>query len=89
MLVEEGDELLGMGSVTPDGYLDTMYVSHLQQGRGIALLLMKQLEVFAGKQKASLLRSDVSITARPFFERMGFRIRAPQQVEMDGLIFDN
>ncbi|PHN07442.1 GNAT family N-acetyltransferase [Flavilitoribacter nigricans] len=89
LLVEDGDELQGMGSITPDGYLDMMYVSHLHQGKGIARMLVEKLEAFARKREVSLIRVDVSLTARPFFERMGFRIVRPQKVEMDGLIFDN
>jgi putative acetyltransferase len=89
LLVENGDELMGCGSITPDGYLDMMYVSHLHQGKGIARHLVEKLEAFARDQTVTTIRSDVSLTARPFFERMGFRVVTPQQVEMDGLIFDN
>lgn len=89
LLVEEGEELLGCGSITPDGYLDMMYVSHLHQGKGIARLLIEKLEAFALEQQLTLIRSDVSLTARPFFERMGFRVLTPQKVSMDGLVFDN
>ena len=89
LLVEEGNELLGMGSITPDGYLDMMYVAHTHQGKGIARLLMSRLETFAREQGVNLIRSDVSITARSFFERMGFKVVKPQKVNIDGLIFDN
>lgn len=89
LLVENEEELIGCGSITPDGYLDMMYVSHRHQGKGIARHLVKKLEAFAREQAVTTIRSDVSLTARPFFERMGFRIVTPQKVEMDGLIFDN
>lgn len=89
LLIEEADELWGVGSITPDGYLDMMYVSHLQQGKGIARMLVEKLEAFARQKQVAVIRSDVSLTARPFFERMGFRVVTPQKVEMDGLIFDN
>lgn len=89
LLVEEAGELIGTGSITPDGYLDMMYVSYRHQGKGIALMLVEKLEAFAREQQVACIRSDVSLTARPFFERMGFRVVSPQKVEMDGLIFDN
>lgn len=89
LLIEEAGELWGVGSITPDGYLDMMYVSHLHQGKGIARMLVEKLEAFAQQRQVAVIRSDVSLTARPFFERMGFRVVRPQKVQMDGLIFDN
>lgn len=89
LLVEAGEELIGVGSMTPDGYLDMMYVSHLHQGKGIARLLVEQLESFAREQKVKRIKVDVSLTARPFFERMGYSVVSPQQVSMNGVIFDN
>lgn len=89
LLVEENGELLGTASITTDGYWDMMYVSHRHQGKGIARLLAGKLEAFAREQGVQCIRSDVSLTARPFFERMGFTVVRPQQVEMSGVIFDN
>ncbi len=89
LLIEEAGELWGVGSITPDGYLDMMYVSHLHQGKGIARMLVEKLEAFARQRQVAVIRSDVSLTARPFFERMDFRVVRPQKVQMDGLIFDN
>ncbi|MCB0633916.1 MAG: GNAT family N-acetyltransferase [Lewinella sp.] len=89
LLAEEGKTLLGMGSITPGGYLDILFVSHLHQGKGVARRLMEQLEHYARQQDLKQIRSDVSITARPFFEGMGFSLVRPQQVKIEGMIFDN
>ena len=37
----------------------------------------------------SRLYSEVSITARPFYERMGFKVVKEQQVEMRGQVLTN
>lgn len=89
LLAEQEENLLGMGSIAPEGYLDMMYVSHRHQGKGIARTLVEKLEAFAGRQPISRIWADVSLTARPFFEKMGFQVVRSQKAEMDGLIFDN
>jgi putative acetyltransferase len=89
LLAEEGSALLGMGSITPGGYLDILFVSHLHQGKGVARQLMQKLEAYAREQGVKKIRSDVSITARPFFERTGFVMIRPQRVQIAEVTFDN
>jgi putative acetyltransferase len=71
---------VGFVDVARDGQIDMLYVHADHQGRGIASRLLGTVE--AGARAHGLLRlfTEASITARPFFERRGFRVLAPQRV---------
>jgi putative acetyltransferase len=77
--------MAGFGSISKVGYLDFMYVSKDHQGMGIGTKLYKVLEQFARSNGFSKITSDVSITAKPFFEKQGFNILQQQQVLIDGI----
>ena len=63
-----------------EGYLDRMYVSKDFQRQRVATALLSQLEQAAKDAGCQKITSDVSITARPFFERNGFRVIRRQEV---------
>lgn len=65
------DIIVGFANITREGYLDSFYVHHAYQGQGIGKRLMARIEKVVLKTAASIT-SDVSITAKPFFERHGF-----------------
>lgn len=89
-LIAEIDNMLaGFGSITHDGYLDFMYVSKDHQGRGVASEIYNSLEKFAVKKRIDKIVSDVSITAKPFFEKQGFELLQEQQVAIDGVKLRN
>ncbi len=50
---------------------------------------MEQLVCWATRRGLRRLHAEVSVTAQPFFERMGFRLVRPQVVERRGVKFDN
>jgi|SRR5690606_5745489 len=78
------------GFCTLDGnYIDLFYVhkDHLRQG--IARKLFAEIEKSAKQQGHIELTSDVSKTARPFFERMGFIVKTEQIVEIKGVEMTN
>jgi putative acetyltransferase len=83
------DVIAGMGSISPDGYLDMMYVHKDYQGKGIASALVDELIAKAVDNNLSIVTSDVSITAKAFFERKGFMVAAPQKVLIDDVWFLN
>lgn len=89
-LIAEIDNMLaGFGSITHDGYLDFMYVSKDHQGRGVASEIYNSLEKFVVKKRIDKIVSDVSITAKPFFEKQGFELLQEQQVAIDGVKLRN
>jgi putative acetyltransferase len=79
----------GFSDLKPDGLLDMMFVHPDHQGRGVARALLRQVEAAARAQGLARLFTDASITARPFFERHGFRMLTPQTVELRGQRFVN
>ncbi len=73
-----GAELAGFSDVAPDGYVHMMFVSPRHQRRGVAHQLLAHVEAHAHREGTPELSANVSITARPFFERHGFTVEAEQ-----------
>ena len=86
LVAEERDELLGFADMTADGYLDRLYVKHSHLRRGVATALLTALESACPAQEYT---AHVSLTARPFFERRGYRVVKEQQVERKGVLLTN
>lgn len=89
LLAENKDKLVGFGSITADGYLDTLFVDKKLQRRGVASAIVQRLLDYARQHKVIVVHSEVSLTAKPFFEKYGFRVIKPQQVVLDGVVFVN
>jgi putative acetyltransferase len=88
LLAEHAGALAGFASLEGD-YFDVLYVHHALQGQGVARMLAEAIEGEARRRGVTVLRSDVSITARPFFERRGFVVVCPQVVEREGVLLRN
>lgn len=80
-----GGLLVGFTSVNPQGYIHSMFVHHLYQGRGVASALLDAVEAYALSEKIPRLTSEVSITARPFFESRHFVPEKVQKMEVCGI----
>ncbi|MCP4441817.1 MAG: GNAT family N-acetyltransferase [Aureispira sp.] len=81
--------IVGMSSLSIEGYLDLMYVHKDYQRQGIAQRLYKKIEQKAYEQQNSKITVDVSITAKPFFEQMGFDLIRVQALNLKGVVFKN
>jgi putative acetyltransferase len=84
-----GGALAGFSDVSLDGYVDMMFVSPRHQRRGVARQLLEHLEAQARSERTPTLSADVSITARPFFERHGFTAEAEQHPVRAGVELTN
>lgn len=82
----EEEEIVGFGDIDETGYLDRLYVHKEYQGRGIATAVCEELEhaVLSGR-----ITVHASITAKPFFERRGYRALKEQKVERQGVLLTN
>lgn len=89
LIAEIDNEIVGFGSITLDGYLDFMYVSKNHQRAGVAKTLYGQLEKFVKENRINKIISEVSITAKPFFQKQGFSVIHEQQVNIDGIKLTN
>ncbi|MCV5925126.1 GNAT family N-acetyltransferase, partial [Escherichia coli] len=54
------------------------------QGKGIGRRLMEHVLNVGKQQRIYKFYSEVSITARPFYERLGFKVVQEQTVEVRG-----
>jgi putative acetyltransferase len=79
LIAQLNNQLVGFSSLTKDGYLDFMFVHKDHQRKGIAKKLYTKIEEKAFEQKNHIISSEVSITAKNFFESVGFEIEKPQK----------
>lgn len=88
-VAELDGKLVGYASLDDKGYIDHFFCAPECQGQGCGGLLIQSLIEKARLQGIRELTSNVSITAKPFFEHMGFEVVKPQQVELKGIGFIN
>jgi putative acetyltransferase len=88
-VAELDQRIIGFCGLGTDGHVDLLYVDHCFQRQGVARNLYQQVELEARRRGARRLFTEASITARPFFERMGFTVIREQQVGFRGVIFLN
>jgi putative acetyltransferase len=65
-------EVTGFASLKKEGHIDLLYVTRHKKRKGMATALYDALRFEALRQGKTKLTADVSITAKPFFERHGF-----------------
>ena len=86
LVAEDGGRIVGFGDIDPSGYLDRLYVHKDRQRRGVATALCDALE---GAVNVERIITHASITARPFFEKRGYRVAWEQQVLRHGTALTN
>lgn len=84
-----GKQIVGFASVNGEGYLHSMFIHKDWQRKGIASALLSEMESYAGGRGAGEIISEVSITARPFFERQGYTVRKEQKARANRLELTN
>jgi putative acetyltransferase len=67
-------QIVGFSDVDPEGHIYMMFVSPPHSRRGVASALLTPLHGDARAHGIRSLSADVSITARPFFEKHGFTV---------------
>ena len=75
---------VGFSDLEADGHLDMLYVAADVQGRGVASALLDAVLSAARALGLTRVFTEASLTARPFFERRGFRTLGEQSVERHG-----
>jgi putative acetyltransferase len=88
-IAEISGQIVGFADMTYGGELDRLYVHKNYQRRGVASALLKKLEAEAGRLGVNEIRTDASITAKPFFEHHEYREAQSQIVERRGVKLDN
>lgn len=73
------NKIAGFATLKNGNYIDFFYIHKDFQRQGIADKLLAKLELEAQKQHSKMITSDISITAKPFFEKKGFVAKAEQK----------
>ena len=87
--VNQQSEIVGFSSITPQGYLHSMFVHKDFQGEGIATMLLNEIEQYAMTNGIMRITSEVSLTARPFFEKKGYIVEEEQKRKANQLSLTN
>lgn len=77
--------IVGFGDIDQTGYLDRLYVHADYQGRGIATAICNKLE----QSVSGKIVTHASVTAKPFFEKRGYKVVKEQSVERHGVFLTN
>lgn len=70
------DEIVGFAEFESNGHIDCFFSHHDWIGKGVGSTLMKEILQRAKNYSMHHIFSEVSITARPFFEKNGFKVIA-------------
>jgi putative acetyltransferase len=79
-VVEADGQIVAFAELDPDGHVDCFFCHADWQGQGLGSMLMEHLAREARAAGAPSLYAEVSLTARPFFERHGFAVEVQQEV---------
>ncbi len=88
-VADHNGKIIGFAELEPDGHIDCFYTHKDFQNQGVGTQLLDTIVTQATKLQLSCLFAEVSITARLFFERRGFILVKPQEVECRGAKFLN
>lgn len=88
-VVEDAGRPIAYADLQPSGMIEHFFVSGPHARRGVGTLLMNRIHERAAELGLSLLRSEVSLTAQPFFRRFGFEIVRQQWPVVRGVTFSN
>lgn len=76
-------------TLRPDGYLDFAYALPRAAGRGVASGVYDALEAWARDEGMEKLTSDISLVARPFFEKREWTVLRQQSHDVRGVTLVN
>ncbi|WP_130891833.1 GNAT family N-acetyltransferase [Fusobacterium ulcerans] len=89
VVAEINGEIVGFGDIEKTGYLNRLFIHKDYLHKGIASAIVKKLEEYADKICICTIITEASITAKPFFERLGYTLIKEQQVERKGIFLTN
>lgn len=81
----ENGIIVGFGDIDTTGYFDRLYIHKNNQRKGIATAICDQLE---SKVQGKMV-THASVTAKPFFEKRGYKVLKEQQVVRKEIFLKN
>jgi putative acetyltransferase len=81
-IAEIDGEIVGYTDLQENGLIDHFFCHHQYLGKGIGRSLMEHVFKVGKSRGITRFYSEVSMTARPFYERLGFHIVKEQIIEI-------
>lgn len=88
-VADDEGTIAGFAELKPNGHIDCFYCHHLYHRRGVGRQLYQRLEQEANSLDLTKLFVEASITAQPFFERMGFQTLHENKVLRNNVTLTN
>lgn len=89
LVAETNDTIVGFAYLKNGNYFDGLFVHKDFQRHGIASKLLRIIESKAMMDGYEEIKSDVSITALPFFENHYYDVIKKQKKVLNGITFEN
>lgn len=88
-IADKDKKIAGFGELEQNGHIDRFYVHPDYAGTGVGKFIYQGLEAEAKRMKLPMIFVEASITAKPFFEKMGFAMTLKQTVYRKEVAFIN
>ncbi len=88
-VADERGMIVGFGELETNGHIDCFYCHKDYQRCGVGRQIYQAIAAKALELNLDCLFVEASITAKPFFERMGFSVVKAQQVNCRGQVLIN
>lgn len=89
LVAHQRNKIVGFGNISKTGLLDYLYVDKEWIGYGIGKSLANSLIDYARKSGAKKITVYSSITAKPFFESLGFNVVEQKSNYRNGVLLLN
>jgi len=83
-IVDDNGILLGFAELEEKGHINCFFVHHEHQGKGVGRMLASACIDEAKALGYKKIITEVSITAKPFFMKMGFKVIEPTLCDISG-----
>lgn len=89
IVAEVNNQIVGFSYLTKGYYLDGLFVHKDYQRKTIASKLLRIIESRVSVNGFDVIKSDVSITALPFFDSHFYEVEKKQKKSFKGMVFEN
>ncbi len=89
LIAEIDNQIVGFSYLKNGYYLDGLFVHKDYQRKTIASKLLRIMESRVSMNGFETIKSDVSITALPFFDSHFYEVEKKQKKSFKGLVFEN
>jgi len=83
-IAELNGQVVGFADLQNNGYIDHFFCHSEYQGIGVGRSLMEHIFAIGSSERISRFYSEVSLTARTFYEHFGFKVVEEKHFEVQG-----